>query len=191
MRLGTYSWIVQGKNPVTVIILNLICDTAGPDSELTVSWWGGGRNQLSRLVRADGGFSSHQVYFGAATGIGADLWVLIEVQLTRVHDLPVEYNKWLWGQQDTTMSDGTVPSWGMFVNCTLTTENHMLLEYRLNEIQDHRGSQHIQPTGNHNNIINPDLSMVPLRRIARFQSFRVDFPAKHTNSFGLMSCSLN
>lgn len=40
-------------------------------------------------------------------------------------------------------------------------------------------------------ITSPDLSMVPLSRIALFQSFRVDFPAKHTNSFGLMSCSLN
>lgn len=40
-------------------------------------------------------------------------------------------------------------------------------------------------------LTSPDLSMVPLSRIALFQSFRVDFPAKHTNSFGLMSCSLN
>lgn len=41
------------------------------------------------------------------------------------------------------------------------------------------------------NVMCADLSIVPLRRMALFQSFRVDFPAKHTNSFGLMSCSLN
>lgn len=35
------------------------------------------------------------------------------------------------------------------------------------------------------------LSMIPPRRMARFQSFRVDLPARWTKCFGLMSWSLN
>lgn len=33
------------------------------------------------------------------------------------------------------------------------------------------------------------LSMMPFIRMALFQSFRVDFPARCTNSFGLITCS--
>lgn len=36
-----------------------------------------------------------------------------------------------------------------------------------------------------------DRSMIPFIRIARFQSFRVDFPARCTNSLGLMRCPSN
>ena len=60
-------------------------------AELTVSWGGGGRNQVGRLIVADGHFSSHQVDLGAAAGVGAHLRVLIEVQLTWVHDFPVKW----------------------------------------------------------------------------------------------------
>lgn len=35
------------------------------------------------------------------------------------------------------------------------------------------------------------LSMMPPRRMALFQSFRVDFPARWTKCFGLISWSLN
>lgn len=49
---------------------------------LTICGRGGGRNQFSRLVAADGHFGSHQVDLSAAAGVGADLCVLVEVQFT-------------------------------------------------------------------------------------------------------------
>lgn len=36
---------------------------------------------------------------------------------------------------------------------------------------------------------NTHLSMIPFMRMALFQSFRVDLPARCTNSFGLITCS--
>lgn len=40
-------------------------------------------------------------------------------------------------------------------------------------------------------VTTTNLNMVPLRRMALFQSFSVDLPARYTNSFGLMRCSFN
>lgn len=65
-------------------------DTVAQTAELTISWRGGGRNQFSRRITAH--FGSHQVDLCAAAGVGADLCMLVEVQFTRVHDLPVKLN---------------------------------------------------------------------------------------------------
>lgn len=61
----------------------------GGGQRLTVSGGRGCRKHV-RLIAAEGYLSSHQIYLGAAAGVGADPRVLIEVQLTRVHDLPMK-----------------------------------------------------------------------------------------------------
>lgn len=75
-------------HPVTDPAVRSDTDTVAQTAELTISWRGGGRNQFSRRITAH--FGSHQVDLCAAAGVGADLCMLVEVQFTRVHDLPVK-----------------------------------------------------------------------------------------------------
>lgn len=46
------------------------------------------RDVLCRCLAGQGHPGSGQVDFGAPTGVGTDLRVLVEIQLSRVHDLP-------------------------------------------------------------------------------------------------------
>lgn len=56
----------------------------------TISRGGCEREVLGRCGATQGHAGSREVDLGAAAGVGADLVVLVEVQLPRVHDLPVQ-----------------------------------------------------------------------------------------------------